>query len=69
MRKQKENYLTHWKEFTKKKTEQTRMLFGPKQRVHNSRIPVATRKGQPVKNKHYCKYNLYLWLFIFPFVH
>jgi hypothetical protein len=22
--------------------------------------PVATRKGQPVKNKHHCKYNSYL---------
>ena len=73
MRRQKENYLTHWKELTKilsklecysalhrerpnqekrktelldklerinKKTEQTRMLFGPKQRVHSGRIPV-----------------------------
>jgi hypothetical protein len=36
--KQKCNYLTHWKELTKK-TEQTRMLFGPKQRVHSGRIP------------------------------
>ena len=39
MSKQKDNYLTHWKELTKK-TEQTRMLFGPKQRVHSGRIPV-----------------------------
>ena len=38
MRKQKDNYLTHWKELTKK-TEQTRMLFGPTQRVHSGRIP------------------------------
>ena len=30
--------------------------------------PVATRKGQPVKNTHHCKYNPYLCLFIFPFV-
>jgi hypothetical protein len=30
--------------------------------------PDATRKGQPVKNKHHCKYNPYLCLFIFPFV-
>jgi hypothetical protein len=29
--------------------------------------PVSTRKGQPVKNKHHCKYNPYLWLFHFPF--
>jgi hypothetical protein len=35
MRKQKD--LTHWKEFTKQKL-QTRMLFGPKQRVHSGRI-------------------------------
>jgi hypothetical protein len=37
MRKQKDNYLTHRKESTKK-TEQTRMLFGSKQRVHNGGI-------------------------------
>ena len=30
--------------------------------------PVATRKGQPVMNKHHCKYNPYICLFIFPFV-
>ena len=36
MRKQKDNYLTHWKELTK--TEKTRMLFGPKQRVNSGRI-------------------------------
>ena len=30
--------------------------------------PVTKRKGQPVKNKHHCKYNPYLCLFIFPFV-
>ena len=29
--------------------------------------PVATRKGQPVKIKHHCKYKLYLCLFISPF--
>ena len=34
MRKLKDNYLTHWKE-----TKQTRMLLGPKQRVHSGRIP------------------------------
>ena len=38
MRKQKDNYFTHWKEFNKK-TEQTGMLFGPKQRVNNGIIP------------------------------
>ena len=38
VRKEKDNYLTHWKEITKR-TEQTRMLFGPKQRVHSGRIP------------------------------
>ena len=38
MRKQKYSYLTSWKELTKK-TEQTRMLFGPKQRVHSGRLP------------------------------
>ena len=31
-------------------------------------LETDTRKGQPVKNKHYCKYNPYLCLFIFPFV-
>ena len=36
--KKEDNYLTHWKEFTKK-PEQTRMLFGPKQRGHSGRIP------------------------------
>ena len=30
--------------------------------------PVATRKGQPVKNKHRCKYNSYLRWFISPCV-
>ena len=40
MRKQKENYLTHWKVLTKK-IEQTRMLFGPEQRVHTGRITVT----------------------------
>ena len=36
--KQKDNYLTHWKELTKK-TKQTRLLFVTKQRVHSGRIP------------------------------
>ena len=37
MRKEKDNYVTYWKELTKK-TEQTRMLFGPKKRVHSGRM-------------------------------
>ena len=31
-------------------------------------VITLTTKGQPVKNKHHCKYNPYLSWFIFPFV-
>ena len=35
MRKQKDNYLTHWKELTKK---QSKLEFGPEQRVHSGTV-------------------------------